>query len=440
MYCPSLDSVFLRSNGSLTCWDDFGSRLVLKKFEPAKDYARDVYWGTPYNSIRQAIHHGHFPHPDFCQKCFCIQYDRQTAYNPTPDIYQLNVEASMNCGLRCPACTSLFERTEIHPAPHNLPMEIYTKVLSDFKKANIAIHNIIFSGSGEPLMNRNLGAMISFTKALFRDSVISVCTNANARLDPALVDSGISNMVFAIDGVDRDTYNAYRVGGDFQMAYDFMNSFCAEKNRKRLSIRTIWRYVLFSHNDSKEQIHRALELARDACVDELLFIFTCSGPASQRIVSATQLSPYCKDFSLGEQHALYLDLPSENIFFLRQRMISRLFIYRKKHPSISGFVIGFLKRIHTLTLKKWRRCGPASGNNSKGKLSVSAFYFKPDLHNAIQGLLKASRLQSSECPQYYLNQIVHSTSKGIWPETSPLLRRYKKLTLRLIPDGNRKKT
>jgi hypothetical protein len=93
-----------------------------------------------------------------------------------------------------------------------------------------------------------------------------------------------------------------------------------------------------------------------------------------------------------------------------------------------------------LTLKKWRRCGPASGNNSKGKLSVSAFYFKPDLHNAIQGLLKASRLQSSECPQYYLNQIVHSTSKGIWPETSPLLRRYKKLTLRLIPDGNRKKT
>jgi hypothetical protein len=51
MFCNSYHSMFLRSNGSLACWDDYGSLLTLLPFDPSLDYARDVYLGPIFKTI-----------------------------------------------------------------------------------------------------------------------------------------------------------------------------------------------------------------------------------------------------------------------------------------------------------------------------------------------------------------------------------------------------
>src|SRR5690348_833499 len=48
MNCTVNHSLFLRSNGSLACWCDYGSLKTLQEFDPCLDYAEDVYLGKVY--------------------------------------------------------------------------------------------------------------------------------------------------------------------------------------------------------------------------------------------------------------------------------------------------------------------------------------------------------------------------------------------------------
>jgi hypothetical protein len=53
---------------------------------------------------------------------------------------------------------------------------------------------------------------------------------------------------------------------------------------------TVWRYVLFDHNDSDEQLKQLWEIAKECGVKELRFTFTHVGSPSKRIRSSERLS------------------------------------------------------------------------------------------------------------------------------------------------------
>lgn len=131
--------------------------------------------------------------------------------------------------------------------------------------------------------------MIRLSKRLFPTAKVSLCTNAQGHYQPSYASSGVDRVTFSIDGVDQQSYEPYRRHGDFSQAFQFMKDFACHVRQQRRSITTIWKYVLFAHNDTPEQLRRAQVLAQEAGVTDLKFVITQLGPKSSRIVEAAQI-------------------------------------------------------------------------------------------------------------------------------------------------------
>src|SRR6266851_1169351 len=99
MNCTVNHSIFLRSNGSLACWCDYGSLKTLQEFDPSLDYAKDVYLGKVYDYIREQLAAGIMPFPSYCSKCMVLlpnaPLSKTNKRNPYIDTFQ--VEPSLAC-------------------------------------------------------------------------------------------------------------------------------------------------------------------------------------------------------------------------------------------------------------------------------------------------------------------------------------------------------
>jgi hypothetical protein len=287
--------LFLRSNGTLVCWDDRGQLKELQAFDPNLDYANQVYLGPVYENIRDRLRKGVMPFPDYCSNCCCLM-----THHPSDDglvrqrtIETFQLEPSMGCQLDCPGCIKKAERSSWVPRTPfghmTLKPEVVYKIVLDLKAAGIKVKKFDMQGSGEPLLNKKIWEMCGFLAEHYSDSVISICTHANAEFRPDMVMSGVNEILFAIDGVDQESYAPWRVHGNFDRAYRFMHDFSVEAAAKAPHIRRVWKYVLFSHNDTDEQLLRAQQLALDAKITTLRFVVTQLGPASSRVFEGSDI-------------------------------------------------------------------------------------------------------------------------------------------------------
>ncbi len=290
MNCNSNHSLFLRSNGDLVCWDDYGSLRVLQAFDPTIDYA-ELYLEGVYEQIRARLRAGEMPWPEHCSRCMCLMPQMPIDdghYARVRLVETFQIEPSMGCQLACPGCIAPKDRrTRVLPTPYGhmtLRPEVLEKIVLDFSRAGIRVNKFDFQGHGEPTLHKRLWALAGFLAGQYPTSIVSVCTHANLDFEPAMVHSGMNEVLFAIDGVDQATYDPYRVNGDFEQAWRFMRDFSLAAARERPEIRRVWKYVLFAHNDSPDALLRAQELALEAKVTELRFIRTQLGPMSSRIV------------------------------------------------------------------------------------------------------------------------------------------------------------
>jgi wyosine [tRNA(Phe)-imidazoG37] synthetase (radical SAM superfamily) len=290
MNCTVNHSLFLRSNGSLACWCDYGSLKTLQEFDPCLDYAEDVYLGKVYGYIREQLASDIMPFPAYCSKCMVLL--PKAPLVPTlrgdPYVDTLQVEPSMACQLDCPGCIPLKERkarvARTWSGHLMLAPKILEKILRDFRRAGIRIHTIDFQGHGEPTLNPDVWNMVQMAKSLFPTSHATMCTHANLDFAEDMIDAGLDQIIFAIDGMSQESYAPYRVHGDFEQAYRFMASFSKMARTQGAKTHTIWKYVLFRHNDSPEQLLKAQDMALESQVSELRFIITQLGPLSTRVV------------------------------------------------------------------------------------------------------------------------------------------------------------
>ncbi len=295
MDCNVNHSIFLRSNGSLACWCDYGSLKTLQEFDPSLDYANDVYLGKVYNYIREQLASDTMPFPSYCSKCMVLlpnaPFLKLNKRKPYIDTFQ--VEPSLACQLDCPGCIPIKDRkTRIAKTWCGhliLAPKILEKILKDLHRAGIQIRLIDFQGHGEPTLNPDVWSMIRMAKSLFPGSRNTMCTHANLDLTDDMVDAGLDEIIYAIDGMSQESYAPYRVHGDFEQAYRFMTSFSRAARARNAKIDTVWKYVLFRHNDSPEQLLKAQEMARESQVSELRFIVTQLGPLSTRIVDEADI-------------------------------------------------------------------------------------------------------------------------------------------------------
>jgi hypothetical protein len=296
MFCPSSHSIFLRSNGTLVCWDDYGSLREIQEFDPSIDYAKDVYLGLVYRNIRRNLRDGVMPFPDHCAKCHCLEagFNVDTEhYTRAKAIETFQIEPSMGCQLECPGCIPRSERRgrmrKTSVGQMTLEPEVLYKIARDFHAAGITVKKFDMQGHGEPILHKKLWDMTAFIAQLYPHAINSICTHANGRFDRRMVHSGVNEVLFAIDGVDQASYAPYRVFGNFDKAFGFMSDFSRAAATEAPHIDRVWKYVVFSHNDTDEQLLRAQELALEAKITTLRFVLTQLGPVSARIEDGSEI-------------------------------------------------------------------------------------------------------------------------------------------------------
>jgi radical SAM family protein len=283
LVCPSVDSIFLRAWGDLVCWDDAGSDRVLQSWDPAADYA-DVFLDGPYEQVRRSVAQGRMAWPEECERCLLLRVQPPGAFTPwnRRAVRIFRVEPSYYCSLDCPGCVPLAIRRK-HSQAFQLDPEILDRILRDLTARGISVEVLDFQGHGEPLLNPRLWEMGLRSREILPEAWISVTTNAQGHFRPEMARSGFDDIICSIDGVDAETYEPYRVHGNFDLAWRFMSDFAEVGLRARPRIRVVWKYVLFEHNSSPEALRKAQRMALEAGVSELVFILTRNGPAPRHI-------------------------------------------------------------------------------------------------------------------------------------------------------------
>ncbi len=259
--CTQLYQLFVKSNGMLSC-------SCMRYWDILAD-TRDINAGEFYNGkimqfIRECFAQGYEPFP-FCEGC----PSRLSSFDSADHVYKwidLHIEPSNQCNLFCEACLCTYERsTENAPARLSLDYDLYGKTLGEVHRAGLSLRNLALVGFGEPLFNSRTPDMARLARELFPKAHIFVDTNGNfgKRRAEELADCGIDEIRIALDGVDQVSYEIYRQNGKFDRALQFARDLAQAIRDTKSSTRALWKYILFKHNDSDEQILAAVRLAAD---------------------------------------------------------------------------------------------------------------------------------------------------------------------------------
>jgi uncharacterized Fe-S cluster-containing radical SAM superfamily enzyme len=154
------------------------------------------------------------------------------------------------------------------------------------------LQKIRLYGFGEPFLHKDLVEFLRATKRSRPDVHIGISTNGiplndtkiAAIAEEALVDA----MVFAIDGVDQESYVQYRVGGDVEKALTNLTKMAHAVDRAgtRDRVEVVWQYILFEWNDSDNETQRAIEIA-DRLGVRMHWLPTHSKGASKRYLAGS---------------------------------------------------------------------------------------------------------------------------------------------------------
>src|ERR1700674_720387 len=258
--CTQVNQIFLKANGKISCscmryWDI----LADAKETHVGEFAN----GELMRYIRESFLAGCEPF-DFCAGCASRMSEYQLEM--VSDVIALHIEPSSQCNLYCEACTCTFERLSDNPPQRaNLDFAIYEKLLREVNEAGLGIHSVAFVGYGEPLFNSRTPDMVRLARTIAPRARLFLDTNGNfgERRAEELADCGLDEIRLGLDGMDQESYVAYRKKGDFAKAFTFARRLAAAIREKNSPTKAIWKYILFRHNDRDDQIAAAIRMAEE---------------------------------------------------------------------------------------------------------------------------------------------------------------------------------
>jgi hypothetical protein len=156
-----------------------------------------------------------------------------------------------------------------------LDFDLFTRVVDEVGASLIRID---FFNYGEAFLHKRAIEMCEYIKTRFPLIYLYTSTNGLAFTEAQarrLAHSGIDEVTFSIDGATQDAYGRYRQRGRFETAIANLRAMADEKRSAGRDLPFLnWRYILFTWNDSDEEMDRARTLAADIGVDRLCWELT----------------------------------------------------------------------------------------------------------------------------------------------------------------------
>ena len=189
---------------------------------------------------------------------------------------RLYIECTAACNISCfQACCAPETGITRTRQAGMLDWDVFTRVVDE---AGPTLVRIDFFNYGEAFLHKRAVEMCAYIKTKFPHIYLYTSTNGLALNDEKarrLVQSGIDEVTFSIDGASQDTYARYRQRGRFDLAIANLRAMADEKSQSGRDVPQLnWRYILFKWNDHDEEMSRARQMAADIGVDRLCWELT----------------------------------------------------------------------------------------------------------------------------------------------------------------------
>ena len=180
--------------------------------------------------------------------------------------YFLMIEPSALCNLRCPLCPT-GEGTLNRPVG-NMTFAVFRRLIDDLTGA---LMEIVFTNYGEPYLNPQFNQMVAYAKE--RGITVVVGTNGHffhtEEAVREVLESGVDRLYVSLDGADQETYQRYRVRGDFQRVVDGLTRLMRMRTERGQAHPFVeLQFLVMRHNE--DQLDRMRALAEELGVDRLV--------------------------------------------------------------------------------------------------------------------------------------------------------------------------
>lgn len=140
------------------------------------------------------------------------------------ELQYLTLEVTNICNLNCKMC---FKRGLSETKYENMSLDTFNKALNDANPSK----GVTFVGLGEPLLNPDFYEMLVESKK--RGLLINFVTNGTVLTEDwckKLVDLKIDKISISFDGATKETYEAIRLGSNFEKVVDNIKMFVKIRN------------------------------------------------------------------------------------------------------------------------------------------------------------------------------------------------------------------
>lgn len=170
----------------------------------------------------------------------------------------VSAELTNSCNLNCPQCytgSGLMTRKRGF-----MDFDLYKKVM---KELSPYLYNVNLFFQGEPMLHPLFFSFLD--NCLIPHSVVS--TNGHflsQESSEQIVRTGLSKLIISLDGMDQETYSAYRVNGSMNRVIDGMNNVSHAKKISNSSLKIEIQFLVNRFNEHQIPLVRRLAKSANA--------------------------------------------------------------------------------------------------------------------------------------------------------------------------------
>ena len=165
----------------------------------------------------------------------------------------IGAELTNNCNLHCPECSS--GSGAMLRKRGYMDIELFNKVI---KELTPYLFNVNLYFQGEPMLHPMFFSFAEHRKN-FRTVVSTNGHFLSVDNSEKLVKSGLRELIISVDGIDQDTYSAYRINGDLNTVLDGIKNVSEAKEKFHSQLKIVIQYLENKLNE--DQIPRMQQLA-----------------------------------------------------------------------------------------------------------------------------------------------------------------------------------
>jgi pyruvate-formate lyase-activating enzyme len=260
---------------SCVCHDGDGSAHI---GDLKRESLAEVFAGETAERFRTQLSAGRLPTP-FCARCVDLCTLPRDEARQAAQEYRLPgfvmMENTSACNLRCRSCPRPAIRRLRSQASMSLAdVEAVARQLQE-----AGVRQIAYLNYGEPFLSAHIRQELEIVRRINPGLRINTSTNgmfldSDEKREAALL---VDEMQVSLDGISQTMVNKYQRGMDFERTRRNLKALVEYRDARGMTRPVIvWKYILFWWNDRRQYLEQAVEMARAAGVDRILFEPTLS--------------------------------------------------------------------------------------------------------------------------------------------------------------------